>query len=531
LITTGQRLVSALVELGVRHVFGIPGVHTLELLRDPPAELTLVVPRHEQGAGFMADGYARIRGQPGVCLLITGPGVTNALTPVAQAYHDSQPVLVVASESAVLPSGAGRGRLHELRDQRGLLSHVTASSESVTDPAELAGALARAWSTVGAPRRRPAAIGVPVDILAAECAPLDLDMTPAPEPRLDDDALDQAADMLARSEAPVLLLGGGAVDAGGPAAALAELLGAPVVLTGNAAGAVPASHPLSLGVSLPFSPVLQLIADADTVLLVGTELSPVDRIYSGARLRLPAQTIRIDVDADELTAGPAASIALHGDAATALSALAARLAARPASDRNASAADSRSATLVRRLKSELDWTEQSRAHLPWIAAIDAALPPERIVALDSTQLAYTALHALPAEHPRSWLAPFGLGTLGPALPMAIGARLGRPSVPAVVIIGDGGLMFTVAELATAAQLRMALAVVVWHSHGYAEIRDSFARASIEPVGCDLALGDLAQLADGLGCVGVTVRTPEELRQAVGASTARDRPTVIEVPAA
>jgi thiamine pyrophosphate-dependent acetolactate synthase large subunit-like protein len=503
-------------------------VHTLELFRGlGDSQITAVVPRHEQGAGFMADGYARASGNPGVCLLTTGPGVTNALTPLAQAFHDSSAVLVVASETDRTLLHKGRGPLHDLPDQRALVAQVTAYSETVGDQSELPAKLGAAWSCLERPRRRPAYLGVPIDILAEPSAPfapkLHLQSPPAPAP----EKLDSAAELLIAAQRPILVLGGGAVDAGAAAIELATQLDAPIALTGNAKGTVPSTHPLCLGSTLPFGSVRELIADADVALLVGTELSEVDVIYTGVRLRFPGRVIRVDVDPAQLDAGTTATVGVVGDANLTLTGLLERVLASASPARP----DRGAAARVRSALDAIRWTAQSITHLPWLAAIDRALPADRIVSLDSTQLAYTALHAMGAEQPRSWLAPYGFGTLGPALPMAIGAKLARPDAATVVLVGDGGLMFTVAELVTAAALGLNLPVLVWNNDGYGEIRDSFARAGMTAVGCDTTAADLGAIARGCGCASALAGSPDELAGEITRALDRDRPTLIEIPVA
>ena len=539
--SVGQAIQGALAEAGARHVFGIPGVHTIELFRGLGRhDLELVVPRHEQGAGFMADGYARASGRPGVCWLITGPGVTNAVTPIAQAFHDSVPILVVASETAVADRGQGQGPLHDLPDQRALMACVTGHAESVATADELPGALARAWAALHQGRPRPVYLGLPHNLLGQDCPSLPALVKPAalgghpPAPA----DLDAAAELLAAAENPVIVLGGGAVDAGAEAARLAETLDAPIALTGNAKGTVPSSHPLNLGATLPFGPTRAAIAAADVVVLVGTQLSDVDVIYNGARLSFSGAVIRVDIDTAQLSSGTEARLGIVGQAAPVLAGLADRLSdddrypaaisARPGRGQGTSARSPRGE--VQAALTALEWTAQSRRHLPWLGALDRALPADRVVALDSTQLAYTALHALPVERPRSWLAPYGYGTLGPALPMAIGAKVARPDAPAIVIVGDGGLLFTVAELATAVDRGLNLPVVVWDNRGYGEIRDSFQRAGIEPVGCDTTARDILGVAAGFGCATARAGSPQQLGEAVSAAFELDRPTVISVQA-
>jgi thiamine pyrophosphate-dependent acetolactate synthase large subunit-like protein len=532
--TVGEAIQSALSGAGVTAVFGIPGVHTIELFREFGENgLDLVVPRHEQGAGFMADGYARVTGKPGVCFLITGPGVTNAMTPLGQAYHDSVPVLVLASETSTSERGNGQGPLHDLPDQRALMSFITSYAGSAGTVEDLPGELQKAWDALHRPRPRPVYLGVPHDLLGQEC-PVPLTLSPAAG-RLAPAAseLDAAADLLALARRPVIVLGGGAVDAGREALAVADALDAPIALTGNARGAVPSSHPLNLGATLAFAATRGIITKADVVLLVGTQLSDVDVIYTGVPLSFTGTVVRVDTDPAQLSAGTDADVGIVGDASLSLAGIASRLApGHPGSSGRSARAEEgpRGAEIVAAALGAIEWSEQSLGHLPWIEALDRALPVDRVVALDSTQLAYTALHALTVETPRSWLAPYGYGALGPALPMAIGAKVARPQAPVVVIAGDGGLLFTVAELATAVDRGMNIPVVIWDNQGYGEIRDSFRRAGMTPVGCDVTTHDILAIGAGFGCAIARAASPDRLRQAVGQAFAMDRPTLIEVAA-
>jgi thiamine pyrophosphate-dependent acetolactate synthase large subunit-like protein len=522
----GEVVVDALAAAGTEVVFGIPGVHTIELYRGVARSgIRAVTPRHEQGAGFMADGYARVTGRPGVCVLISGPGVTNGLTPIAQAFHDSVPLFVLASTTDRRQLGRGRGPLHDLPDQAELLRSVTGFSETVADPDALEAALRCAWTTMLSGRQRPVHLALPTDLLEEPCEPIRLvpqRATAAPT----GETVRRAAELLAAARSPVFVLGGGAVDAGAAATELAERLDAPVALTGNAKGAVASSHPLCLGTALPFAPVQELIAAADVALLVGTELSEVDVLYSGERLRFGGAVVRVDIDPAQLDAGARASVAIRGDARSALSALLEAL----AETEPVPAATGDGPERVRQARRGIAWSPESQAHIPWLDALERALPADRIVALDSTKLAYTAHHYMGAERPRTWLAPYGYGTLGTALPMAIGAKLGRPDRPVAALAGDGGLLFTVAELATAADLRLALPIVVWDNRGYGEIRDSFDRVSAPRVGTETTAHDLGALASGFGCATARADSPDALGAAVALALDSDCPTLIVVSA-
>jgi len=516
--SVGVAAIRLLERYGVDTVFGIPGVHTLEYYRGLGATpIRHVTPRHEQGGGFMADGFGRVRGGAGVCLVITGPGVTNALTPVAQAYHDSKPLLLLSA--AVDPAAHGRGTIHDLPDQRRLTEQVTAFSHSATGIDDLADALARAWDVFGSARPRPVHIEVPVDVLRRPAGDLPDPARPAPPPTADADALRAAADLLAGAVRPVLVLGGGAAGAGAQALELAEWLDAPIGLSINARGAVDSGHPLCVGSAMCFPPVSDLLLGADVMLAVGTEFSELDWWYLDGPPRLPQSLVRVDIDADQLSSQPCTP--LHGDAAATLASLAELVRERPR--RPGDAAQRVAAALA-----ALQWPGDVSAHLELVAAIDRALPDDRIVAADSTQPAYAANHAMPAHRARSWLMPIGYGSLGCALPMAIGAKLAAPERPVAALAGDGGVLFTLTELASARDLGLALPLIVWNNDGYGEISDSMLRDGIEPIGTDAGAHDLVAIARGFGCEAATTRSMDEASSLIATALGRDRPTLIEV---
>lgn len=524
--SSGEAVVSVLERLGTETVFGIPGVHTLEIYRGlARSSLRHVAPRHEQGAAFMADGWARVTGRPGVCILISGPGVTNALTPIAQAYHDSIPMLVISG--AVAEHEQGRGEIHDLPDQRALMASVTAFSHTITDPSELPAVIARAREVFASRRPRPVHIAVPVDVLARPAPELDwsaLTVAPPARPVPPRDAIAEAASLLNRASAPLVILGGGARDAGPQALALAERLGAPIGLTINARGAVPDRHELCLGSALSFPPVADLLRDADATVLVGSELSDLDLWGLDRPLTLRG-LVRVDIDAEQLTRRWEPEVALHGDAAQTLEVLTEFLDA--ASETTADASRAQVAARVADARARLDPPPEIAEFAPLLQALDRALPEDRIVAGDSTQPIYAANHLLPMQRPRSWLMPIGYGCLGCALPMAIGAKLAAPERPVVAIAGDGGFLFTVQELATAVELGLTLPVLVYNNQGFGEIRDSMDHAGIAHVGTD-ASHDIVAIASAFGCAAIQVAELDELDRAINEALLAQGPTVIEM---
>jgi acetolactate synthase I/II/III large subunit len=509
-------------------VFGIPGVHTIELYRGlQGSSISHITPRHEQGAAFMADGYSIVSRRPGVCILITGAGLTNAATGIASAYHDSHPLLIISSATETSHAAKGRGTLHDLPDQQQFMDSITAFSETVLTPEDLPAAMDRAFAVLEGPRPRPVHVGIPIDILSLPAAEPKVSPRPRrearPSPTLDDTALRRAAELLTKARDPIIILGGGGLDAGDAALRISRATGAPIATTINGRGAVPDTHPASVGATLTLDPVFGALGTADVVLAVGTEFSEVDYYFQTHIPRFAGVLIRVDIDPKQVATGPAASVALVGDAEETLTQLAELLMQREL--RGATAA-----TRAADLRAKLEWWEGAEVFFPILDAIAAPLQNDAIVTADSTQLAYVANGYFPVELPRSYLSPAGFGTLGPALPMAIGAKIAARDRPVVCLIGDGGLLFTVSELATAAQLHLPIAIVVWQNHGYQEMRDSMDRAGVNPIGTDATAPNYLALARGLGCHAVKVTSVDQISETISAALGADRPTLIEVPA-
>lgn len=526
--TCGESLVTLLERYGVEYVFGIPGVHTIELYRGLAASsIRHITPRHEQGAGFMADGYARVTGKPGVCFIITGPGMTNIATAMAQAYADSVPMLVISSVNARRELGSGDGRLHELPSQREIFAGMTAFSHTLLDAADLPQVLARAFAVFSSARPRPVHIEIPLDIIVAPAEGLaNAPMAAAARPAPDAAAIATAAGRLAQAKRPLILAGGGAIDAGEPLRALAERLQAPVALTINAKGLLPCGHPLLLGSTQSLPQTRELVRDADVVLAIGTELGETDydTVFDGG-FAIDGHLIRIDIDAGQLMRNFRPGTAIAGDAKAALAGLAAALGSRPALESTVWGA-ARVAGV--RAKIDADYDAPTRAQAALIETLTTVLPGV-IIAGDSTSPTYVGNLTYDAAAPRSWFnSSTGYGTLGYGLPAAIGARLAAPHLPVVCLIGDGGLQFTLPELASAVEAGTPIIVIVWNNSGYGEIRKYMVARDITPVGVDPYTPDFITLARGFGCLAHTADDPATLTAALKEAVAAKRPTVIEI---
>jgi thiamine pyrophosphate-dependent acetolactate synthase large subunit-like protein len=520
-MTGGQALVAALAAHGVDTVFGIPGTHNLEIYRHLPAHgVRHVGTRHEQGAGYAADGYARSTGRVGVVVVTTGPALLNAAAAVGQAYSDSVPILVVSPGMPLRHPATGNGLLHETKDQQAALAAVAAASLRATSVAEIPVVVAQAFALMTGGRPRPVHLEIPLDVLEERGA-VRVPAAALPAPAVTGpSALRAAADRLSCARRPVILAGGGANRAAAELRAVAERLHAPVVTTTNGKGVLPEDHPLSLGAGIHLPAVRELVEASDVVLAVGTELAGSD-LWFGP-LPLAGRLVRVDVDPVGMLTNALPDVALVGDAGRTLAALLPLLPEQ-------SAVPSAGEVAAWRARKAEEAQAEGAEWLPLVRAVAEALPRDAVVATDNAMVCYYGMLAnLPLHEPASYLFPTGYGTLGYALPAAIGARVAQPTRPVVAVLGDGGLMFTVAELATAAELGLSLPVVVVDNSGYGEIRNEMVERGDPVHAVTFPAPDFAALGRALGCLGVTLDGAAGLGHAISEALVADLPTVLHV---
>lgn len=518
----GALIPQLLVERGIDTVFGIPGVHTVEMYRGMPGSgLTHHTPRHEQGAGFMADGYYRATGKVAACFIITGPGMTNIATAMGQAYGDSIPMLVISSVNAAEHIGRGLGRLHEMKDQTALIDGVSAWSRQVRDGAELAAALDDAMDLFATERPRPVHIQIPIDRLS-----LDAGDIPAPRARAavkvpEAAVFEKALVLLNHAVRPVLLLGGGATSMGaGTATKLAEALGAPTLMTSNAKGLLAHDHPLTAGGMLFGRAQRDLLENADIVLSLGVEFGDTEwTFYTDEPPVVGGALIRVDIDTAQLSRNIEPDLAIQADATAFAEALLNSLNRPPAPAADLSACANAPSK---------DLAENYTRHLPMIEALWTA-HTDAILVGDSAEPSYTATCAGRAPGPRQWFTgSTGFGTLGYALPAAIGAQIGRPDAPVIALAGDGGALYTIPELAAAAEAGAPVILLIWNNDGYGEIRSYMQANQIQTAGVDLSPIDFAALAKGFGARYASATDMKSLLAAVGEARGGTAPTVIEI---
>jgi len=523
-VTCGEAVMRLLSAYGVDTVFGMAGTMTLELYRGiARTGIRHVQSRNEQGASLMADGYARATGKPGVCTIIGGPGVTNAATGIAQAYSDSQPMLVLSGASPTHTHGKGWGAIHELNDQAAVTAGFTAFSAMIRHPEELPELIARAYAVFRGSRPRPVHLSLPRDVLPL---PVEAEWTTRRTPSLpmpDPAAIAEAAERLAQARRPLIFVGGGAVGTRAPLTAIAERIGAPVLATNAGKGILPDSHPLSLGGSILQEASQQALGQADVVLLIGSEVAAGDHFLT--KLEIPGEIIRIDIDPTELTAVYPAAVPIQADARAATLALSSALASCEPTSRRV-----HGELRVReiRARNAAKMTELEKRHARVWQTLRAALPPDTIIMGDATQIVYTGSFAMPMEVERSWYYSGNYCALGFALPMAIGAKIGAPHRPVIAVAGDGGIMFTANELATAAEERIALPVIAWNNDALKAIADGMDERHIPRIGVEPKSPDFVRLAESLGCHATRAASFEHLASSVREALGADRPTLIEV---
>ncbi|MBC6440298.1 MAG: 5-guanidino-2-oxopentanoate decarboxylase [Rhodospirillales bacterium] len=527
-LTRGQALMQLVKAYGIDTVFGMPGVHTLEYYRGiADAGMRHVLFRHEQGGGFMADGCARISGKPAVCCVITGPGVTNIATAVGNAYADSSPMLVIASTNGTGDLGAGRGRLHEITDQLATIRPLCSFAQTIIDGRQIPGALNRAFDIFAAGRPRPCYIELPIDQID-KVAEFAVRTSPIAGPlRPDEASVEAAAAVAGGAGKPVIVAGGGTQDHGAALQALAEKLGAAIILTYASKGTVAADHPLNCGSILASSVGHRLVENADVTIAIGTELAESDVWAPNDWLDLKGKLVRIDIDPANLSRDYVPDAAILGDAGLAMEMLTDAL---PSGGRKPGYTGSRAIADIRRKARALQMKDpRAPKFVKVLDALRTALPHDGWMITDATQIAYFANAYWATSHPRSYTHPNGYCTLGSSMPSGIGARLGVPERDGVVLTGDAGFLFTATELATAVDEAVSLPIVIWNNDALSQIRDGMIERDIAE--CGVVPGrnpDFMALGKAFGA---NTRKPKSLKGLTGAVREAFRtrgPTLIEV---
>lgn len=528
-MTGAQLLVDRLKAHGIDTIFGIPGIHNLAIydaLLDEPA-VHVVTTRDERGAAHMADGHARATGRPGVCLTVPGPGVTNALTAIGEAYADSSPVLMLASQLSTGTVAKDREDFHQLRDTEAVLGSVTQWGSRPARAEEIGRAVDEAFCRFENARPRPCYLDLPLDLLSATVDPAVLDDRAdhtrcAPSVPLAD--VQRAADALREASLPLLVIGGGAWKAAASLRELVDLLSIPVVMTSSGKGVVAEDHPLSLGDGWMVHQLgREALEQADVILAIGVRFGPLTT--SWWTRRISGKVIHVDIDPTEIGKHTPAGIGIVGDAKQMAEALLVQFRERGAGVRRpwldvVAVRDRRRAAI----------RERAPEAVATLEGLRRVLPDESLVFNDINGIACWGAGAFVCRRPRTFHYPIGFGCLGFAFPAAIGAKLARPDVPVVALSGDGGFLFSGHELATAVQERVPVVAVIFNDHAYGTIKaDQNFRYPNRSIGSDLRSPDFVRYAEAFGARGCRVDSVLKVPDAVLAALEHDGPTLIEAP--
>ena len=525
-ITGGEAVVRSLAAHNVDTVFGIPGTHNLgiyEALR-ATGSIRHILARHEQGAAFMADGYARASGEVGVCISTTGPAALNTLASLGTAFSDSSPVLCIASQIPAEGIGLDKGYLHECQDQLGSFAPVTKWRARADTVESIPGVMREAFAQMQSGRPRPTAVEIPCDTLdesdeVTMPAPAAVDR-PAPDP----EQIERAARLLRAARRPVIWAGGGVISssAGAEVRQLAERLQAPIFTTVLGKGAVADDHPLAAGATILHPAARAFLAESDLMLAVGTRFTEEETDRWG--LCMPDSLIHIDIDSEEIDRNYPATVGVVGDARAALQLINSQL-------QDLGRQGNGSAAGIAKLRQKIWRYCQARAPegVELVQTLRKALPRDTIIVSDLTVAAYWCRRLLDIYEPRTNIYPWGFCTLGFGLPAAIGAKVARPDRPVVVLCGDGGFLFNCQELAVAAQFDVPIVALVFNDSAYGVLKPQQMARYGQAHAVDLVNPDFVALAGAFGVDGCRVTSIEQLGPAVAKAIEADRSALIELP--
>lgn len=525
-MTGGQALVASLLAQGIDTIFALPGVQldgAFDALYDAQEQgrLRVIHPRHEQTAAYMADGYARVTGRIGTCLVVPGPGLLNASAALSTAYSCNSPVLCVTGQIQSDLIGFGRGQLHEIPNQLEMIRSVTKHSARAVKPDQIPTLVYDAVAMIWKGRIRPVEIEIPPDTLfASEAVTL---LGPVPErnrPTIDPATIEEAARLLGKALSPMIFAGGGVISAGAGMELqhFAELIQAPVVMTSNGKGALSYRHYLAQS-SLAGS---GLLPDADVILAVGTRFVEPSTYSWGLG---PGRTvIQLDIDDAEIGRNYPVSVGLCGDAKVGLADLA-----------NAVGPHNRvRSSRKRELQSIKDGADaRLKSILPQAAfggAIRQELPDDGVFVGEMTQIAYWSNVGFPVYEPRTYMTPGYQGTLGWGYPTSLGVKVGAPDRVVVSVNGDGGFGFALNELATQARHGIASITLVFNDSAYGNVRRiQTEQFNGRTIASDLKNPDYGKLADAFDVASRRATSPEALATQLREAIKANEPTLIEIP--
>ena len=539
--TPGQAVVEALRAEGVEYVFGIVGGTFLEILDAlyDASDIKFISVRHEQGAAFMADGYARASGKPGVCLVTNGPGATNLVSGIYAAYTGHSPVIAISGAPA--RDVVYRDAFQEL-DHLSLFRPITKQAITVNVADRIPELFRHAFRTAMTGKKGPVFIDIPRDLL--EGSPIEVDFA-APESYRahhrspgDPSLIRQAADLLNDAKRPIIIAGGGVnhSDAAQQVVDLAELLSAPIITSYGRNDAVPNSHPLYVGpLGRAGAPEAgEICSQADVILAAGTRLSNFTAFYDNRYISADARIIQIEIDETELGRNYPIAVGIQGDAAAALQGVLNILRFDNSTTQGEKGWINESKSLKAKRRARVDeegsWGGDQIKPQRVYAELRKVLPPDAIMVLDAGACPAFGYDRLDFNNQRTLITPLDFGGLGFAFPESLGAKLGRPGSPVVAIHGDGGFLFNVQELETAVREGIATVTIVMNNNVWgSEMAYQEALYPGRTIGSNITNPRFDKLAELFGAEGYYVNRAEDIGDVVKKAFEGNVPAIIEIP--
>ncbi|MBX5194232.1 hypothetical protein HJB82_02630 [Rhizobium sp. NZLR10] len=517
--TTGQAMTRSLIGHRIDTVFGIPGAHMYDFndaLYGASDKVRFIHTRHEQGAGYMAYGYAKSTGRIGAYTVVPGPGVLNSAAALCTAYGANSPVLCITGNIMSHLIGQGRGQLHELPDQLATMRGITKTAERINHLSEAGPVMADVVSKMLSGRQGPGAVEAPWDVFGQSGPEIELPIgSRAPHPAVNHDQVAAAAALISGAKNPMIMVGGGAVDAGAEIAALAKLLQSPVTSHRSGKGIVADDHPNSLN----FVAAYEYWKNTDVLIGIGSRLEL--QFMRWKWLPKGLKVIRIDIDPTEMVRLKP-NVGIVADAKAATQALLDTLAESPSKDRTHEFAD-----LNKGAKSRFS---EVQPQLAYLHAIRQALPRDGFFVEEVSQVGFTARFAFPVYGPRQYVTCGYQDNLGFGFNTALGVKVANPDKAVVSVSGDGGFMFGVQELATAVQHKINVVAIVFNNSAYGNVlRDQKQAYQGRYLGSDLTNPDFVALAESFGIRAFKVTSPGELKATIEKALSLDEPVLIEVP--
>ena len=524
--TAGDMIVANLLANGVDTVFGLPGAQTypvFDALARNADQIRTVSARHEQATAYMALGYAKSTGRPSVYSVVPGPGVLNTGAALCTAFGVNAPIMCVTGQSPSMFMGQLRGHLHELPDQRATLASFIKAAYRIEHPQDVNNVMAEAWRTMISGRQGPVSVEMGWDTMAMTgSAAMPDAITADSNPTVDDAMIEAAVRFIKRAKRPMIMVGGGAQHAGAQVVKLAEKLGAPVTTHRSGKGVIPGDHSLFVDMVAAY----ELWPETDLLIGIGSRLELQYMRWTGMRTMIqspaaPPHVIRIDVDGAEMRRMKP-HVPIVADAVDGTQALIDALGeSKPKSG------------MKKRLKAAVDETRDAvnaiQPQMSYLNVIRDVLPRDGFFVDDLCQVVYASYFGWRAYEPRTYVTCGYQGTLGYGYPTALGVKMANPGRAVVSVLGDGGFMFAVQELATAVQEKIGVVALVFNNSSYGNVRrDQKNLFNNRTNAVELQNPDFMMLAKSFGAKGYRVNSPEELQPALKQAIAEDVPALVEV---